>query len=338
MINSFKGVSIPTEVRQMTPRDVPDEGLQCVHPAIESLPEFIGMIPAGSLNPACRNFNGSIARYGSRLLLAYRSEAYSSINTVWIAELNSEYGVIGTFKVEIPEEPCVHYEDPRLSVVGVSLYLIFAHVKFGMPNTCKQRMFRLGQSTLQPVDEIPLPFGNAENGNAEKNWLPFELPNGRMGLVYSQRPHLVIEVDSSTGHHTPGVRAFSFGKSMNGRTPPIRIGEGYYLSFFGGHVKHEFRGARYFVGAQLFRAGPPYDVLMATRVPLAWGSECSPTIFSARPGSGHPCCLFPAGIVREGEDLIVSAGVNDSYIALLRYSIRELIGKMDAVNSKGEFV
>lgn len=333
---SFKGVSIPTEVRQMTMRDVPDEGLYCTHPAVEHLPEFMGNISAQSLMPACRNFNGAICLVHGKLVMAYRREANSAMNTIVMAELNSEYAVVRNIPVEIPPMPGVHYEDPRLAVIGNWLYLIVAHVKFGMPNLCKQRLFKLNHE-YQPIEEIDVPYGHHENGLAEKNWLPFELPTGGIGIVYSQRPHLVIEVESSVGHHTPGVKGWAYGKSMNGRTPPMRFGEDYYLSFFGGHIKHEFRGARYFMGAQLFRAKAPFDVLMCTKDPLCWGSELSPTIFSARPGSGHPCCIFPAGIVRDNGHVVVSCGVNDSYVALLRYSINELVSKMYQVNAKGDW-
>lgn len=328
---------IPTAVRQFTMLDVPEDGIECSHPAIEHLPEFLGHMSGHSLANACRNFNGAICSYKGKPIMAYRSEAYSAMNTVWMADLNSEYAVTSNAKINLPAEPGVNFEDPRLSVIGGRLHLIVAHVKFGIPNTCKQRLFVLGDD-YQPIEEIIVNYGNSDHGNVEKNWMPFELPYGGLGLVYSQRPHLVIDHATSFGHHTSGVKDWAWGKSMNGRTPPIRVGDQYYLSFFGGHIKHDFRGARYFMGAQLFRAGAPFEVLLATRNPLAWGSEFSPTVLSARPGSGHPACLFPAGIIRDGEDVIVSCGVNDSYIALLRYSLSELIGKMEHVNSRGEFV
>jgi predicted GH43/DUF377 family glycosyl hydrolase len=335
-IKNLSAPGVPVEIRQFTMRDLPDDGVECLHPPIERLPEFMGHISASGLNPACRNFNGAICEYQGRFVMAYRSEAYSALNSVWMAELNSEFAPVACVKINIPADPGVNYEDPRLAVVGGRLHLIVAHVKFGIPNTCKQRLFVLGED-WQPIQEIEVNYGNSQNGNIEKNWLPFELPNGGLGLVYSQRPHLVIDVASSIGHQTQGVKAWGYGKSMNGRTTPLRISESYYLSFFGGHIKHDFRGARYFVGAQLFRAAAPFDVLFATRNPLAWGSEFSPTVLSARPGSGHPCCLFPAGSVQSGSDIIVSCGVNDSYIALLKYSIPELIAKMEPVNLRGEF-
>lgn len=335
-LKNITAPGIPSAIRQFTVHDLPEEGIDCTHPAIENLPEFYGHISAQSLNPSCRNFNGSICSYKEKLVMAYRSEAYSALNTVWMAELNSEYGIERNVKIAIEADPGVNFEDPRLAVISGRLHLIVAHVKFGIPNTCKQRIFVLNEQ-WQPEREIDIPYGNSEHGNVEKNWLPFELPTGSLGLVYSQRPHLVIDVATSAGHTTPGVKGWLWGKSMNGRTPPIRIGEKYYLSFFGGHIKHDFRGARYFMGAHLFRAEAPFDVLMATRNPLCWGSEFSPTVLSARPGSGHPACIFPAGIVREKDDVILSCGVNDSYIALLKYSISDLIGKMEPINSRGEF-
>jgi len=320
--------------RNFTMRDVPETGLPVEYPAIESLPEFFGVIEG--LNAACRNFNGSICHCRGETIMAYRSEAYSAINTVWMARLNGEFAPISTVQVRIPDEPGVHYEDPRIAMIGGMLHLMVAHVKFGIPNTCRQRLFILAED-FQPVQEIPLSYGNMDEGSVEKNWCPFEMPNGQLGIVYTQRPHFVIEYTTGNGYQTPGAKEWIFGNSMNGRTPPLRIEENYYLSFFGGHVKHDFRGTRYFMGAQLFNARMPFDVRHATKRPLVWGSEFSPTTLSARPNSGHPCCIFPAGIIRHGDDVILSCGVNDSYIVLLRYSLGDLINKMSQVDERGMF-
>src|SRR3954465_8680372 len=124
--------------KPFTMRDVPAEGLHAVHPAIEMHPGFIGRVEG--LNSACRNFNGSICQVGHRVIMAYRSEAYTAINTVWIAELNSELAPICVRQVMIPQEAGQHYEDPRLAMVGGLLHLMVADVRFGIPNTCQQRL------------------------------------------------------------------------------------------------------------------------------------------------------------------------------------------------------
>ncbi len=211
-------------------------------------------------------------------------------------------------------------------------------MKFGIPNVCRQRMVEL-DAQIKIVREISLPFGNSDNGAVEKNWMPFEMPGGDLGLVYSQRPHLVIDTVSTAGHQTQGLVQWKYGTRLSGRTPPIRIDTDRYLAFFGGHVKHAFRGTRYYFGALTFSARAPFRILAATPEPLVWASEQSPTIFSSRPGAGHPICIYPAGIIRESEDeIILSAAVNDSYTVLLRYSLGYLLWSMAEVTEKGEFL
>ena len=316
-------------------------GLELKYPAIEEMKEFVTTIPNASLLPGCRAFNGSICRDPQgRILFAYRLEKWNAMNEVAIARLNTDLDVLDNvrvqFPVPLPEAVGVHWEDPRLAVVAGELLLIVAWVKFGTPSICRQRLFRLDPDSLQPLDEFSLPYGRAAEGHPEKNWMPFENEVGGLGLVYAQRPWQVIEHPTSKGYRTEGLNFWPHGKFLSGRTPPIAIDSVRNLAFFGGHVKHAYRGARYFFGALTFSRRAPYVILQATSEPLGWGSECSPTFLSSRPASGHPCCIYPAGTVLTGDSLLVSCGVNDSYNVILQYSLRDLLGRMSHVTLEGK--
>lgn len=321
---------------------LPDEGIALPHPAIEKLPEYLATIPSDELVPGCRHFNASVCRDAQgRLLLAYRLELVNARNVIAIARLSDDLDVLHTFTVNFPDEgiKAVQWEDPRLSVVAGELLLICAWVKFGTPSICRQRLWRIDPDSLQPMTEIIMPYGRAAEGHPEKNWMPFEAEDGGLALVYQQREHCVIEHPSADGYTTPGLVGWkSPGRYLSGRTPPVRLPDGkHWLAFFGGHVKHEYRGARYFVGALVFTASRPYGVVLATPQPLCWGTEASPTLLSARPASGHPCCLYPAGVVINGREVLVSCGVNDSYNVFLRYNLPDLLARMQPVNDRGEF-
>lgn len=334
------GFGVPAAKPIRDVRTMPPEGIPLPYPAIEDLPEYFGRFDASDLAPACRSFNGSICLHDGKRYLAYRSEDYRGINRIVIARLNGDFGVIGNSMVNLPcEAKGQHWEDPHLASVGGRLHLMANSVRFGIPPVCQQRLFVLDQETLQPVREIgPLAFGsNTRSGGIEKNWLPFELPGGMLGIVYSQRPRVVIEVATARGHSSPGVVGWKHGQRINGRTPPLRVSADFFLEFFGGWVKHPWRNGRYFIGAHLFDSRPPFAISAATREPLAWGTEASPTIFSSRPGSNHPAALLPAGMILEGRRVVVSCGVNDSYIALLSYDLPKLMAGMTAVNAQGEF-
>ncbi len=311
------------------PAEIQPHSIALPHPAIEALPEYLGTIDSRLLQPGARHYNGSICRHGSRVFMAYRFEQFNAVSLIGIAELNADFSVIRDQLAPIPLEDSVHYEDPRLTTVGDNLVLQFAHVRLGVPPVCRQRMAIIGtgRDGFTFEKEIPLTFGGH---GIEKNWSPFELPNGNTGLVYGQKPRLVIEVETRAGHWSHELAPAPEGSSISGRTPPLRITDGLYLEFIGGHVRSAHRNTRYWFGAQLFQAGQPHRVVAATG-PMVWGTEASPTLYSPRPHAGHPLCIFPSGVMIEGEDVIVSCGVNDSYIALLRYNLTELLAKMNPV-------
>ena len=294
------------------------------YPAIEALPEYVCTIDSRALQPAARRFNGSMCRHGDGIFMAYRAEQFDAISKIGICELDSDFRVLRDAVAPIPEQVSVHYEDPRLASIGGRLILQFAHVRFGVPPLCKQRMVTLDPDDFSVIEEIPIPFGGH---GIEKNWSPFELPNGNIGLVYSQKKRLIIDVVTSAGAWSNRAPMVPPNSTLSGRTPPLRINNDFYLEFVGGHMPCQPRNARYWFGAQLFHAEHPFAVATFSG-PLVWGTEASMTLFSPRPFGGHPLCIFPSGAMLAGEDVLVSCGVNDSYIAILKFNLNALIAPM----------
>ena len=314
----------------------PDGGYPPERPPIEELPEFVRRIEG--LFPCCRAFNGSLCLFRDKWIFAYRVERYDGINRLALAFMDEGGEVLANQWLSMPDETgSDHWEDPRLCVVGGRLVLACAYVRFAPMTFCQQRMFWLDGRTFQPVEEVEgLNFGqNHGSGCIEKNWMPLELPDGALGLVYNQRPHVVVDVATRRGYTTPGLMGWRHGKLLSGRTPPLRVNPDYYFAFFGGHIKHALRWGRYFIGAHLFESKPPYRIIAATPDPIAWGSEASPTLYSSRPGSGYPLCHFPAGAAVLGNTIWMSSGINDSYNALFRYDLSKLIAGMRAVDMEG---
>lgn len=309
------------------------------YPAIEDLPEFVCRIASEDLQHGVRHYNGSIARHEGRVFMAYRFETFRGVSHVGICELDSDFQVVRDIQLH-PELPDTrtNIEDPHLASVNGRLYVIVANVVRDFPPTCKQRMFELHPTILGGVAEIKTTFGNVHG--IEKNWVPFELPDGELGIVYKQRPRTVIRVHDSEGWTQdealvcPKERFGGEQSSLSCRTSPLRLSEDYYLEIVGGHVKlsgARNRGTRYWFGAVLFEAKPPFKVVGATDKPLVWASEASPTIFNQLPGGGHPVCILPAGAMFDAEKrhIFVSCGVNDSYIVILKFSVAEILKSMN---------
>lgn len=332
----------PVFDRRSAPRDMT---IRILYPPIEHHANFAARVDPSELVHGCRCFNPSIARWHGRLWMAYRHEAFDGRNRIGIAVLADDLHVQDTQLLDLPDSVGVHWEDPRLTVAGDRLYLLCAHIEFGVPPICRQRLWRVGGDLkLCPAGaEVDMPIGRALAGIIEKNWVPMELPSGGLAIVYSQRPHEVIRLPDCKGWRSPGILDLRLSEMLSGRTPPLRLPSGDYLSFHGGHVKHDFRGGRYYFGAHLFSGKEENDfrIIAATPEPLCWGSEGSPTLYSGRPHSGYPCCVFPAGLCFENDELrtvLVSAGVNDSYCVLFRFHVEQLLGKMLPVDQDGHFI
>lgn len=310
------------------------------YPAIEELPSFVTRIDSSKLQPGARHYNGSIARLGGRIFMAYRFESYHAVSYVGICEMDEDWNVLRDELLQpTMRRPDTHFEDPHMATVDGKLVCLVSDVVRDFPATCQQRILLLDPETLGIEREVPCGLGNV-NG-FEKNWTPFELPEGGLGVVYKQVPRTVARVADLAGFTAPAVPMVpNLPKStISGRTGPLRVSKGLYLEFVGGHVQllgndpQKARGTRYWVGALCFEAKEPYTVVGWTPEPIVWGSEASPTIHNPLAEGGHPICVIPFGAMLDGNEVLVSCGVNDSYIAILRFGIEELIGKM-AGNAK----
>ena len=322
---NLRGPSLPRECPWPVKAQVINE-IAIPHPPIEESPNFLARIEPRCLVNAARCYNPSIARHNGKIIMAYRAESYTAVSRVAYARLDSEMRVREAGSVPLPEDdPDCHWEDPRLCVCDGHLYLMAAYIRLVVPPVCRQRLFEIDAVTMEPIQEVKMTFGKL--GGIEKNWTPFEDAFGQLAFVYQQRPRMVIEVGSMRGHESEAPAIAPAGNTLSGRTPPVRMGDS-YLEFVGGWHRIPTRNGRYWFGAQLFGAKPPYKVTNFTKEPLLWGSEGSPTIHSPRPNAGHPCCVFPAGAIVDGDDVTVSVGVNDSYCCLMRYSVAELLERM----------
>jgi predicted GH43/DUF377 family glycosyl hydrolase len=141
----------------------------------------------------------------------------------------------------------------------------------------------------------------------EKNWV-FWIHNGRLHLLYSQEPWLVIEFGNKwferTNHrgNRYGVK-YDYGL-IRGGTPPI-LHDGFYWTFFHSSLPWEGRLRRYFMGAIGFKPEPPFTPVRYTVKPLLIGSRNDTW------APNKPLVVFPCGAVLRGDKWLISYGIND---------------------------
>ena len=122
-------------------RFVPPHEIELPHPAIEALPSFVCRINSGDLSHGIRHYNGSIARHGTSIFMAYRVESFRAVSSVGVCELDHEFNVIRDTLLE-PVNDCreTNIEDPHMASVGGKLIVILCNVVRQFPLICRQRM------------------------------------------------------------------------------------------------------------------------------------------------------------------------------------------------------
>jgi predicted GH43/DUF377 family glycosyl hydrolase len=294
------------------------------HPAIESLPQFVrrhGLAPRPGV---AREYNPAIAELGGKLVMAWRIQDERGLSRVVFAHLNKKFEPGKSVELTIPDlARKTHVEDPRLIVIGGKLIVFVATVYYGATFTFTQRAFVLG-ADFAIERELPLPYGKNGKGGNEKNWMPYARADGSLGIVYQVAPELVL-IDPATHAERlgPGINRWKWG-TVSGRTNGILIGENRYLAIIGGHQKHPERMSEYWLAAIVWEEKPTARIISVSREPILWASADSPALLNPMDPRWNPLCVFAAGLVRQGGELLVSMGVNDSYCALMRWSFADI--------------
>ena len=295
------------------------------HQAVESHPRFLRRYEYSPDATSARHYNPAVCALAGKIVMAWRIQNERGLSRIVAATLGKNYqlGKITEIKIDAPEK--THIEDPRLCVIEGELLLFVATVLYGKTFTFIQRGFVLG-ADFQPLREIPLPYGKNGKGTHEKNWMPFALPSGKLGLVQQIAPeHVVIDTGTGAVHRTPGITKWRWG-TMSGRSNAVLLPDGErYLALIGGHQEHAKRCSEYWFGAYTFSAEAPHEILSVSRDPLVWASDRTPALINPFDPLWNPLVVFPAGLVLREDQALISLGLNDSYNALMQFPLEELL-------------
>jgi predicted GH43/DUF377 family glycosyl hydrolase len=264
-------------------------------------------------------FNGALLEYKGDILLAYRSYSVKDGRMrIHISKLNKDLTVNTSFS---PVELVLYskygsqlFEDPRLFIHKDKLHCSYVNV---IPNN------RGGWATVIIVarlnDDLSLDhiiwsknIGHNLNGT-EKNWIYFS--NGdNLYLIYDQSCNHTFQVNENTGKV---IREFQNSSKVQiidgyirGGTSPI-IHNGKYITFYHGSDHRAWLGRTYYMGIIEFEAVPPFRITRACR-PFLFGSN-----ENGYCGSGSSYCVFPAGVIANDSEFLVSAGINDTYNTII---------------------
>lgn len=275
-------------------------------------------------------FNPTVMKIGGKRHLVVRKywmnyhdwDKYRSVLAVH--EIKSDMSLGPQRIIRYPlRGPSESAEDPRASIFGgrnaiASCAWLVPPKKDPNKIIIHQSLFVL-EDDLNVSEILDIPYGgntrSLEHGvKAEKNWLWFD-HDDRHYFVYQAEPHIVCEVDKVKGQwevvdemrtHNPSW--WTLGQPRGG-TPPVRVGD-HYLTFYHSSMpwkKIPKYGVRmvYFVGAYLFEAKPPFQIVAATRQKLLTGTWNEPI------QEGVPAVVYPNGAMLENGEWFITLGVND---------------------------
>ena len=285
--------------------------------------------------------NPSIIRLGQDILLVERANTISSGSPTREWRRNSSH--LRIWKIDTPNrqrqllstlspldelDGFRSREDPRLNFRGDSLEIWCASRSLvHQKGPVRQEILRLNKSLRVEQIEIPCHFGN-DHVPYQKNWSPIE---GSTKFVYwLNGRHIVSDLfDPNELFESKGL-SWDFGEIHLG-TPSVRTGKT-FLAFFqssrdGDLAKHQVESgaynSRYFLGVYQFSSLPPYEIVKWTPTPLLVGSLENPT------RTGSPACLFPGGIIIQGDTILLSLGINDTGWAIVNFELEPLLSRLE---------
>lgn len=290
----------------------------------------------------------------SDFLMTFRAQEISEkivVSNLSLAGVNRDGSVKWTSPLTLPDidgEGTPMHEDGRLFWQGRNLFLAFSNVRLRTDGvTFKQSLVQLTPTYAAnmsvpahvfkpefvsgPLKHLNFGKNHAKVQGHEKNWQFFD-DAGDLAFVYSVHPHVVIHAASGRHFQTLSQGADDWTRSwgeMHGGTPPVRLPDGRYLSFFNSFIGHSEHQRRYVIGAYLFEgANNNYRVSHIIDKPLVVGSKREGFLWQS-PVYWEPIVAFATGAVYEDSGHIrLSYGVNDCFAETATFPVDALLSRM----------
>lgn len=261
-------------------------------------------------------FNASIIRWDGRVLLAYRAyRPDNGLTAIYLSTLGKDWMPLGKhWLLDCPSKAKrARFEDQRFFVHKKRLWVSCSEVyEIDHGWACCQQVFRLDDN-LQVDKSLDIHAGHNFK-HTEKNWTFFS-KDDRLYCIYDVQKQSVFEVNDQTGKvvewwdNQPRFH-WPWGHLRGGNSPEY-IEEGQYkgyLTFLHSATAHIWKRRRYSMTAAIINPEAPFNVGWLSGEPLCYGTRAEDFC-----GSGNGQCVFPCGMLLDGDTWHVAAGVNDTF-------------------------
>lgn len=252
-------------------------------------------------------------------LMAYRYHVSKLGTRLAVAQLGDNGSVISDREIAISGKSV---DDPKLFTHAGSEYISWVEATWDDADyqrtiRCVVKFAKFNGAQISTIEQHTI---GKNNGTAlEKNWVYWSHA-GQLYVIYEASPTQRIFRVSDNGQWvemaSDGI-VWPYG-TARGDTAPLPY-EGKLLRFFHSRLDNEFLGTRhrYFIGAVLMNAEPPFKVERVSKRPVIFGSEIS-TVKKKDCDHFKPNVVFGGGAVETKGGFLLSLGVNDSESVLAR--------------------
>lgn len=276
-------------------------------------------------------YNGSLIRFNNRLLLAYRwHKDHSAATSLMMAELDAKFNVIANREIHAPGQSV---EDPRLFILRGALFISFVNSTWPSEPTSVVQYARLVEGGVWKLEELHQPNlpGNEVGKGMQKNYVFFEHQERLFCVQHTCPDQVVYELrgPEPVGEWITKTPSWPWGDFRGGVFAPTLVDDGKRrLRFVHSRLDNEAPPAhwRYYVGACLCNVEPPFEIKQVSSEPVIYGSEQDDTTDMERAAINHrkPNVVFPAGVLEEEDGWLLSVGINDCGVGLVKLTAKDL--------------
>jgi len=342
-------------------RIAPKKGIPNVYKQAEDLGGSFVRIVKGLDKNSVANFNPSIVKHRGHTVIAWRVQPepfcfrhdmkyfyYNNIpNELYIGQLCGDDTIIAARKLRNKPHR-LSYEDPRLFITPddelygqfvTSTYATKWDTKTSLmtktPKVCVGAINEFGEL----VDAVYPPVGyNHVEGKTEKNWCFFS-DGDKLRLLYETVPLTIktpgekeITIDSECLKQVTG------GAPTFNSTSPLLVGDEWLVFYHWKHMAVENFNERPYLLYHLGAYCLDRKLSKITRMlkePLFSGSTNDELITwtdaVGNPVSKQPACILPYGCFEDEGELVMSLGVNDSFMGIFRCDLMNILSLMETI-------
>lgn len=200
-----------------------------------------------------------------------------------------------------------------------------------------QFLIEVDRDGLTPVGPARIIESARKRRNIEKNWIFFEAGNEAY-CVYTTQPHDIMAVDLTFPDRVLCSPLYVSGAEVNydkvygeirGGAQPIWDGDRFLCVAHSSFEMHD-QSRYYACVAYEFLAKPPFNPVRIGRKPVVLPGGNTLSSFERpklNPGVGG--VIYPSGAVADGDDLIISYGINDEAAFIARIPKSSLLDSLE---------